>query len=523
MNWKAYGIQSFKNLLKAAALTLPPVLHYHGAKVDRSSISHALWIFLSAVGVQELAYWGPYIAAWMNSPTPGAPPPPPSGNSSSIPAGRAVALVLLALLVCSSPARAQQDIPVVSGTSPYVVIGRGINWGGSGPGNLGNNFIFSVTDPNEGFCLFILNNNPTSNHSFTVTVAQTGDPSLTHYQGNTGQWFTVPTSTTFPVTVLNSGIVGINYKTTASASVAVVFSGNSTQSGSPDTASVFAVQTNQSACGSIPTNSVQGPQNQGTTMTSTNQFPVIIGGVTQPGTTSTVYPFVVGSSGAGGMLMDASTCCQALANSPQNQTNYKEVRAYGAGAEAPAIYDVATMSNLGTKGVMGGYVKTKKMEAFSDMEQIGASSIFGWAALGKLTNPTAGQILLVHFLSNTSTVNAAYDLLVLNCSAACEITVSSVSTGGSGCTAITPQNLQVGNGQSVQAPNAQDTTANACTTVPTVVHTFYDIPAGANQYTVVDLSGFLNFHNATTGGGIDVAVVSAFTGVATATLYWVEE
>ena len=199
---------------------------------------------------------------------------------------RSWAVIAWALFLVPMLARAQQDIQVISGNNPYIALGRNLAWGGSGVGNLNNNFIFHPTDPNIGFCLFLANNNPSSSHSVSVAVSQTGDPNQTSFQGQTGKWFNVPTVTSFPTTVAANTVVGINYKTTASANIAVQFSGATTQAGSPDTVNIFAVQTNQSACGSLAANSVQGVYQNGTNVTNAQDFPLIVGGLQQPGSTS---------------------------------------------------------------------------------------------------------------------------------------------------------------------------------------------------------------------------------------------
>lgn len=437
-----------------------------------------------------------------------------------------VFLFLASCLLSLFPTKveAQTDNFIASGsTSPYLVLGRGLVWGGQGLGTVGQNFIFHPVDPNQGFCVFVFNNNPSNSHSFSITVAQTGDPAIQTYQGNTSHWVAVPTTQTFPISVLNNSLLGVNYKTTASAGIVISFTGNATAAGSPDTADIFTVQTSQSSCGAIPSNTVQGPTLQGQTQTSTSQFPVQIGGVTSPGTTSTVEPFAVGSTGPGGFLMDSNTCCQLLSNSPVSQSTFGEVKSIHAGAvQSPAQYNSISTVGLGVRGLYGGGVKVNFLEWTSDINQITASGVLGWVAMGKVTNPAANGVIFEHF-NLLGATNMAYKTLILSCSAACEMIVNQIAARGTTCTALTPQNLQIGNNNVQATPNANDITENACGTPPTLGHAMYDIPLAAGQTITIDLTGFVNFHNAAGSGGFVVETAGAITGVATASLSWVEE
>ena len=431
-------------------------------------------------------------------------------------------------LLLAAPAFAQQDIQVIGGTNPYVIIGRNINWAGSGPGNLNNNFIFSPIDPNEGFCLFLANKNTTSAHSVSVSVTQTGDPSLKTFIGQSGRWFNVPTTTTFPTSVPSSTTVGINYKTTASANVTVSFSGATAQAGSPDTLDIFAVQTNQSSCGSLSTNVVQGPYQNGTTATNAQQFPVLVGGSLDPGTTGPVAMSHIGSFGQG-WLLDGGVCCQAWASgfvtaanmSSSTFTNLKS--ANGNSTEGETIVDVFPMGSLGPKGFGAGYVRTNFLEEATDQNFLTQSNQAAWVVLGKLTNPASGAMILSQFSTIANPTNPAFKDLILSCSAACELTVGRITARGTTCTTLTPQSLQTGNGGTVLNPNAADITENGCTGAATAATLMYDLNLAAGIPARIDLSGFVNFHNAGQGSGIQVLVVTGITGVTTASLTWMEQ
>jgi hypothetical protein len=144
-------------------------------------------------------------------------------------------------------------------------------------------------------------------------------------------------------------------------------------------------------------------------------------------------------------------------------------------------------------------------------------------AAGKLTNPVTGATLLSQFKGTATGSNMAYKTLVMSCSAACELIVQRSTARGTTCTLITVQNLQIGNNGTQQAPTADDTVENGCTGAPTLTTTLYDLNLGAGIPVNLDLAGFVNFHNVGGGSGINVAVVTGFTGVASASLTWVEQ
>ena len=434
-------------------------------------------------------------------------------------------LSLFSSAILTPPALAQQDINIVGGTSPYIVIGRGLQWGGSGFGNLNNNFIFTPTGPDVGFCLYLSNNNPSSSHSVSVSVFQSGDPALKSFIGSQGKWNGVPTTTTFPISVLPNSVSGVNYKTSASANITVQFTGATTQGGSPDTVDVFAVQTTQSSCGALASNSVQGVYQNNTNVTNAQDFPVLIGGLTQPGSTSTAATMHIGNTGQG-LLLDGGVCCQAFASGFQSNpagqfTNFKN--ALNNSQEIEAVIDNMPLGFFGARGTAPGFTKTNFLEIASDQFWNTASQAPAWVVLGKVTNPGAGGTILSHFLTVGAAVNPAYKTLVLSCSAACELAVNRITARGTTCTTLTPQNIQIGNAGTVQAPVANDISENACTGSPTAATAMYDVSIGAGQTVTLDLSGFVNFHSSSSGSGFYVSSVAALTGVATASLTWVEQ
>ena len=441
---------------------------------------------------------------------------------------RALALTFLPLVMICAPAIGQQDITVVSGTNPYIVLARGVQWAGSGFGNIGNNFIFTPTSPDEGFCLFVSNNNPSSSHSFTVAVHQTGDPAQTTYQSSQGKWTTVPTQSTFPVSVSASSVVGINYKTTASAGIAVTISGNSSAAGSPDTADLFAVQTTASSCGALAANSVQGVYQQGTNVTLSQTFPVLVGGLQSPGTTGFAEAMHLGTNG-NGLLLDGGTCCQSWASgfiTPGNissATFSKVAAAFSNSQQSEVVMDVIPIGSLGNQGWGAGFVRTNFLEEATDQQFLTQSGQKAFQIFGRVVNPTANATILHNFNGTTSAVNPAYKNLLISCSAACEVFINRTSALGTTCTALTIRNMQLGNGGTVQAAAAGDVAENACATQPTVTYQMYDIQLASGTTYTVDLSGFVNFHNAGSGSGLSVIANTGITGNIAATLTYMEQ
>lgn len=438
---------------------------------------------------------------------------------------RAIAVVLT-LSLCH--VLAQTDNFLAQGsTSPYLTLGRGLIWGGTGLGTVGQNFIFHPLDPNQGFCVFVYNNNPTSGHSFTITVAQTGDPTVQSYSGNTSKWTPVATSTAMPTSVANNQLTAINYKTTASAGIVISFTGNTTQAGSPDSADIFTVQTDQSSCGVLPTNAVQGPFQQGTTITAAQQAPVLIGGLLIPGTSSSVQGLAIGNQGNGTVLDGRTGTSEAFTGKGfvSNLANLTFPDATKSGGVQQEMWlAVLPTCTFGVSGLIGGCVHDNLLEIATDQFNNGPASTPSFQVFGRVVNPAANATILHQFNKAGSTVNPAYKNLVLSCSAACEIFINRTSALGTTCTALTINNLQLGNNNVVKAANVNDVAENACATQPTATYQMYDIQlTGAASFTL-DLSGFINFHSATTGGGIDVVNnVAIASGNVAATLTFVEQ
>lgn len=148
--------------------------------------------------------------------------------------------------VCAGPAFSQDQF-VSTGGSTYVDIVRGAAWGTI---SFNRVFWFTPLTPDQRFCLFVANNNPTNSHTFSLSVYQTGDRQVSNYSGNTGRWIQDTVQGT-PSPVAAASMTSAYVHANAGAFIALAFSGGATQAGSPDTADVFLVQTTGESCGPV--------------------------------------------------------------------------------------------------------------------------------------------------------------------------------------------------------------------------------------------------------------------------------
>ncbi len=436
-------------------------------------------------------------------------------------ARRALIFTIAIICVCSL-AWGQQDI-IITGQSAYTVLGRGLQWGsvaGAQPA-MNNNFVFQALNPNTTVCVYVTNNNPTNAHNITIALQQAGDPQVKTFQIQQAKWAAAQTVQVFPITVNPLTTQGFFFNVSAAALLAAQITGTITAAGTPDTADVFAVQTTSGGCGitkgtPIP---VTGALPYNTSILPSNQVPLLIGGMTQPGVTSSLIPFAVGLSG--GSLADGGTppVGQGFLNP---STNFYTPRCTSGGLNKSCLFSIFSGTTFGNNsgGYLGGGVKTNLLEMADDLAE-GANVTVGFNALGTLTNPGAGATLLHQFNQNNGTKSSAYKYLVLSCSAACELQVIRTTTQGTTCTAIVLQNLNLWTGAR-QAPAATDVAENNCTTAPTQSGILYDLLIGANAPYTLDLAGVVNA-SSTTGAGIMVKVVGAVTGVTSATLSYSEQ
>lgn len=423
---------------------------------------------------------------------------------------------ILLLTLCASIVNAQTDNFISAGsTSPYLTLGRGLQWGGTGFGTIGQNFIFHPLDPNQGFCVFLFNNNPTSTHSITVTVAQTGDPSINTYQGNTQRWTTVATGLTFPQNIPANTLAGFNYKTTASAGIVISFLGNTSAAGSPDTVDAFTVQTNQNSCATIPANAVQGPYNSGSVITAAGNNPVLIGGKNIASGAADMW--FTGNNH--GQILDINSNIGYSLRAKTVGTGNPGCSAPLGGGEVDCQFLSYVASDWGTTKTIPGFVRSNILEVGTDLGNFGATTQVSFFIQNSATNPGANATILHSFNASASTVDIMYKTAVIDCSAACEIKVFRTTSVGTTCTAITPKAMNIFN-STRSTPNASDQAESGCTTPPTTSDLIYDLTLNNVPYTL-DLSGYLNSHTAATGGLLFQNVASV-TGVVSVTLNLVE-
>lgn len=124
-----------------------------------------------------------------------------------------------------------------SGTVPWITLAN-------------QTYVLAPINPDFGFCVSVVNNNTTSAHSFSVTAFQTGDSNAIDYSHNTGRYATLAIVGT-PSPVAANSTSTFYLRSNGAAKVAFVFSGATTQAGSPDTVDVYAVQTTAAGCGTV--------------------------------------------------------------------------------------------------------------------------------------------------------------------------------------------------------------------------------------------------------------------------------
>lgn len=195
-------------------------------------------------------------------------------------------LRILASVLVFSLAAAATDTHI-AGASNYGVIGRNQSWAA----NVAGNYILDLISPNTNLCLYTLNNNPVSAHSFTIQIQAHGDLSHTAFTGTLG-WRTVFGPATFNAAAGTA--VPIFVTLNGAAHVAIGFTGVAGQPGSPDTADIYFVQTAGRCSTSVPWSiiSVSGAGGQATVARAASS-----------GTTHFVQCF------AGSMAATAATAC----------------------------------------------------------------------------------------------------------------------------------------------------------------------------------------------------------------------
>lgn len=111
-------------------------------------------------------------------------------------------------------------------------------------------YVLSPIGPDSGFCVSMVNNNTTSAHSFTITTFQTGDFNTSDYSHNTGRY--APLTVIGAPSSIAANTTGTFFvKSNGASKIAFVFTGGTTQAGSPDTVDIYGVQTTANGCGTV--------------------------------------------------------------------------------------------------------------------------------------------------------------------------------------------------------------------------------------------------------------------------------
>jgi len=164
-------------------------------------------------------------------------------------------LACLLLAIAPKPAQAQIDIPVQT-LGNYFQAGHNLTWGNSGTGGFNNNFVLpGLGGITVNLCVYVQNNNPSSNHTFSLKSYVTSNPTVNTFTNNSVNWS--PVQVLSPIFVQGSQWVAnseINpYLITGAtgAKIALSFSGATTQTGSPDTANIWGMYTYGTSCSSF--------------------------------------------------------------------------------------------------------------------------------------------------------------------------------------------------------------------------------------------------------------------------------
>lgn len=112
------------------------------------------------------------------------------------------------------------------------------------------NYVLAPIGPDYGFCISVVNNNPTSSHSFSISAFQSGDFNVIDYSHNTGRYASLTVvGTPSPIAANSTGTFFV--KSNGASKVAFVFTGGTTQAGNPDTFDIYGVQTTSNGCGTV--------------------------------------------------------------------------------------------------------------------------------------------------------------------------------------------------------------------------------------------------------------------------------
>lgn len=447
-----------------------------------------------------------------------------------------IVTTILLLFLCCIGSEAQQDAQLGQQLTPFTVIARGANWGSGSPGActsrgcvggfVNNNFVFNPVTSDGTACLEIINNNPTSSHTVTITLSETHDPRVVTYLSNTAKWIDVggyqnngSTGTTFTSVTINAASqIGFAFNTYGAATLALRLSGSSAAGGSPDTADILLSETRGINCGIsqlvLGVTTVQGPYAKGSVQNS-GVKPVVVAGMD-----SSNFVNVIPLDAFHEQLLLAYS--NPLINGAALSMNTLTFISSGTTPGAIQVLNLKAPLALGPSVPSTGSGMKIASGLGSEFETQGQfNSWLSWSIQASTVNPAANADLLQLDGTNTAVHNMALHKAWVSCSAACEIKVASIQGAGSGCTAVGARAASFGITQTL---DAQWSAAFACTTPPTLFQTYFDWFLPANDTREFNLDGLAMYANSSQGNnGIIFSNVSAITGTATVTLQFNQE
>lgn len=301
---------------------------------------------------------------------------------------RALFIILISLL------------PLVCHAQDQVINARNINIQITNPGGpsgklpwstLSNQtYVLAPSSPDNGFCVSVVNNNPTNAHTFTIAAFQTGDSSVTDYSNNTGRYAPLTVvGTPSPVAAATTSTFFV--RSNGAAKVAFQFAGGGTLGGNPDTVDIFAVQTTASGCGTVNPGTGQ-TYTLATANTGTSSAPPILAvsdGLSQG--------FYFGSSVSNPGVLSVIGGVQVNTTSSKNLYIDKVVIASGASTTATINFAMATAA--GTGGGCAAFNTVSNTKVGNVTTSI-AQGFFGTCTTLPSGAPAAAQL----FLSSNSSI-----------------------------------------------------------------------------------------------------------------------
>lgn len=161
-------------------------------------------------------------------------------------------LAFIILITLSIPCLAQND-QIINARNVNTQI---TNPGGTGSGNVAwstlanQTYVMAPLGADYGFCVSLVNNNPTSPHTFNVAAFQSGDSNVIDYSHNTGRFASLAVVGT-PSPIAANTTQTFFVRSNGAAKIAFQFTGATTQAGNPDTVDIYAVQTTAPGCGTV--------------------------------------------------------------------------------------------------------------------------------------------------------------------------------------------------------------------------------------------------------------------------------